>query len=247
MKRFIILFMLVFTIQIGFAQVYNDSDLVGKWTIVKTEEFVDNELTDSNIEKVNEDCQDYVHFQSSGKFVANEFRSDCTKRDEDTGTWKIDGNKMLLTENEESIYLSFITFTSDSLVLSAKEKKDDKEIEFRITFKRFYEVKKTTSLQSEPPITFSNVITSVEGKRWKYTENTNIFYFTLESNGRISSKDPYMVGISPNSWKQTGNKVIIHLNDKYVTYTGTLINASIIKGTAENITGKTWDFTLELY
>lgn len=56
-----------------------------------------------------------------------------------------------------------------------------------------------------------------------------------------------MVGISPNSWKQTGNKVIIHLNDKYVTYTGTLINASIIKGTAENITGKTWDFTLELY
>jgi hypothetical protein len=87
---------------------------------------------------------------------------------------------------------------------------------------------------------------SLTGTTWTLTTNCSgccTGQFTFNANGTMTSSCSYAGSLL---WTQSGTTVVLYVNECYVTYTGT-VGASSITGTAVNINGTTWTFTMIPY
>lgn len=65
---------------------------------------------------------------------------------------------------------------------------------------------------------------------------------TFNSGGGMDNRHPNDVTPDNDRWEQHGKRIIMRINDAYVTYTG-VIKGNTMKGTAKNQTGLTWKWT----
>ncbi len=111
----------------------NPSDLVGKWSAVKFETYVEGVLVNTEYETQNPECPYYTQFNADYTGVEVDFDiEDCTLLYEDDFTYSIDGNYI---ESNFGDRLLVESVSNTNLVLSSSEFENGIET----TYKGYYE------------------------------------------------------------------------------------------------------------
>jgi hypothetical protein len=84
---------------------------------------------------------------------------------------------------------------------------------------------------------------SLTNTKWVYIDNDWTYDVYFKKGGKLLTTHPNDHTKGNDSWEQNSTVIKFYYNDKFSSYSGTLIGKDTIIGTAQNQT-KTWEFKL---